>query len=36
MPQSQDGETFRPDVTILPGPQAAPVRQSPRPASVPR
>ncbi len=27
MPQSQDGETFRPDVTILPGPQAAPVRR---------
>ena len=27
MPQSQDGEIFRPDVTILPGPQAAPVRR---------
>ena len=27
MPQSQDGEIFRPDVTILPSPQAASVRR---------
>ncbi len=27
MPQSQDGEIFRPDVTILPVAQAVPVRR---------